>query len=348
MALKVKNAYVPWYEWDEDERDYNSAKKLYDTLPDIGFFTWLQYEFDRQWHSVLDFAHKKGILIIGDMPIYVAHDSADVWCDPKSFLLDDEYMPTTVAGCPPDAYSEDGQLWGNPIYDWERMRNDGFTWWLARIERAFKLYDILRIDHFRGFASYYSIPYGDENAKRGEWIEAPGLRLFRRVREVFPKARIIAEDLGLITDDVRDLLRRTEFPGMKLLQFAFFEDDNEYLPRTYKHSNSVVYTASHDSDCTRSWAKELDAETRARFLRECPAHEGESECAALVRLAMESRSNLCVIPMQDYLEQTNARGRINTPSVPYGNWTYRLSKSYATRELREKILKITDASGRRA
>ena len=349
MALKVHYNYRPWTQWEECHRDFTRAEEACDDISaDIGFFTWIQYEFDRQWQAVLNYAHKNGILIIGDMPIYVAHDSADVWCDPMSFLLDENYMPISVAGCPPDAYSEDGQLWGNPLYNWEKMRLDNFGWWLRRIGRAFKLYDILRIDHFRGFASYYSIPYGDENAKRGEWIEAPGLNLFRQVREAYPNARIIAEDLGLITDDVRDLLRRTGFPGMKLLQFAFFEDNNEYLPRTYKSSNCVVYTASHDSDCTRSWAKELDKDTRARFERECPRREGESDTAALVRLAMESRGNLCVTPMQDYLELTNAKGRMNTPSVPYGNWTYRLPHSYAAPELEQKIRQLTANTGRLA
>ena len=347
MALKVHYDYRPWTVWEPQHKNYKSAIACADEFAaECDFWKWVQYELDREWSLVREHAKRRGIMIIGDMPIYVAHDSADVWSNTESFLLDENYMPRVVAGCPPDAYSEDGQLWGNPIYDWDGMRKSGFAWWLARIGRAFELYDILRIDHFRGFASYYSIPYGDENAKRGQWIEAPGLELFRTVRKTYPRAKIIAEDLGLITDDVRELLRRTGFPGMKLLQFAFFEEDGEYLPRNYKDANCVAYTASHDSDCTKSWAMELCGDTLDIFKRECPHNDGESDTHALVRLAMQSRANLCVTPIQDFLELTNGKGRMNTPSVPYGNWTYRMKASYNTPELRNKIISLTMHSKR--
>ena len=347
MALKVRYDYKPWTDWEEAHKNHACALKHKDEFAaEMDFWSWVQYEFDSQWHDVLSYAHKKGITVIGDMPIYVAHDSMDVWASPEDFLLDENYAPITVAGCPPDAYSEDGQLWGNPIYNWERMSAEGFSWWLDRVGRAFKLYDILRIDHFRGFASFYSIPYGDENARRGKWVEAPGLALFERIKEVYPKAKIIAEDLGFITDDVRELLAKTGFPGMKLLQFAFFDKDSEYLPRTYTSKNCVVYTASHDSDCTRSWAKELSGATRANFMRECKPSRGESKTHALIRLAMESIGNLVIIPIQDYLEQTNAEGRMNTPSVPYGNWGYRISVRYNTAALRERIISQAKSSGR--
>ncbi|MBR2650245.1 MAG: 4-alpha-glucanotransferase [Clostridia bacterium] len=347
MALKLHYSYKPWTEWSETHKNHRSAVRYAeDFREEMDFWRFLQYEFDKQWQSVRDYAHSRGILIIGDMPIYVAHDSMDVWASPENFLLDEDFMPITVAGCPPDAYSEDGQLWGNPIYNWERMTADGFSWWCARVGRAFRLYDILRIDHFRGFASFYSIPYGDENAKRGRWVSAPGTELFEKIKKEYPRAKIIAEDLGFITDDVRELLKKSGFPGMKLLQFAFFEDDNEYLPRTYTTKNCVVYTASHDSDCTRSWAVNLRGATRARFLRECPREDGETSTHALIRLAMGSRGNLVVIPIQDYLELTNAKGRMNTPSVPYGNWAYRLPRDYDTEKLRRNISEQAKNSGR--
>ena len=347
MALKVKNSYRSWTTWNDDEKVYASAKenaKKLDT--ECGFWLWVQYEFSSEWSALLTYAHSKKIKVIGDMPIYVAHDSMDVWRSPEEFLLDEDYAPRVVAGCPPDAYAEDGQLWGNPIYDWEHMKENGFAWWCARVGRAFRLYDILRIDHFRGFASFYSIPYGDENARRGEWVSAPGHELFDRIKEVYPKSKIIAEDLGFITDDVRELLAYTGFPGMKLLQFAFFEENGEYLPRTYTTDNCIVYTASHDSDCTRSWVRSLEGATRARFLRECKREAGESATAALIRLAMESRGKLTVIPIQDYLELTNERGRMNTPSTDRGNWCFRVPKSYNTAELRNRILAVTKKSKR--
>ena len=238
MALKTKNSYRSWTEWDEGEKNYRTAAENADKYTEeISFWLWVQYEFSSEWSALLSYAHSKKISIIGDMPIYVAHDSMDVWRSPEEFLLDENYNPKVVAGCPPDAYAEDGQLWGNPIYNWEHMKENGFAWWCGRVGRAFRLYDVLRIDHFRGFASFYSIPYGDENARRGEWVSAPGRELFDRIKEVYPKSKIIAEDLGFITDDVRELLAYTGFPGMKLLQFAFFEENNKYLPRMYKTDN---------------------------------------------------------------------------------------------------------------
>lgn len=347
MALKIKNSYKSWTEWCEDEKEYARAvTKLNEHSEECGFWRWVQYEFMSEWKALAAYAHKKGILIIGDMPIYVAHDSMDVWRAPNEFLLDESYNPIKVAGCPPDAYSEDGQLWGNPIYNWEHMKENSFEWWCNRVGAAFKLYDILRIDHFRGFASYYSIPFGDINAKRGEWVSAPGAELFDRIKEVFPKSKIIAEDLGFITDDVRELLSYTGFPGMKLLQFAFFEENNEYLPRTYTTDNCIVYTASHDSDCTRSWASSLKGDTRKRFLRECKRERGESATSALIRLAMSSIGKLAVIPIQDYLELTNEKGRMNTPSTDRGNWCFRAPKSYAYDKNAEKIRSITKKSRR--
>ncbi len=342
MALKVKNEWRSWTEWADDEKIARIARKNAEKYEsESGFWKWIQFEFFKQWKAVRDYAKEKGIVIVGDIPIYVAHDSVDVWASPAQFMLDDDYYPTEVAGCPPDAYAEDGQLWGNPIYDWRKMEREYFTWWIDRVRAAFKLYDILRIDHFRGFASYFSIPYGDKNARGGEWRDAPGIKLFEAIKAAIPSAKIIAEDLGFITEDVRELLENTGFPGMKVLQFAFYGEDNEYLPRMYKTDNCVVYSGSHDADCTASWCKSLKGAAKKRFLRECPAEEGQTPTEAVIALAMSSRANLCIIPMQDYLELTNAKGRMNTPSIAEGNWQWRVPDGYATEELKAKITNMT-------
>ncbi len=345
MSLKTKFNYCAWTLWPEEYRNIHSAReKAYEFSEDMGFWKWVQFEFDSQWQSLRSYAHKKGISVIGDMPIYVAHDSMDVWRTPKEFLLDESSNPTRVAGCPPDGFSPDGQLWGNPIYNWDKMESDGFVWWADRIKESLRLYDVLRIDHFRGFAGYYSIPYGHETAREGEWRAAPGIKLFRRIKELFPKAEIIAEDLGFITDDVRELLSDTGFPGMKILQFAFFDEDSEYLPRCFKSENCVVYTGSHDSECTKSFCLGLMGDTLLRFNRECPHKKGRSRTLDLIALALSSKAAIAIIPIQDYLELESKEGRMNTPSTAEGNWTYRISKGYRTKSLKEKITSlITEA-----
>ena len=338
MALKVHYNYLGWTSWNDEHKDVNKACECADEFRiERSFWEWVQYEFSNQWQALMMYAHSKGIYVIGDMPIYVAHDSMDVWSAPEQFLLDSEFNPTVVAGCPPDGYSPDGQLWGNPIYNWELMKNDGFKWWLWRVGMSFRLYDILRIDHFRGFSGYYNIPFGHTTAKEGKWDAAPGIELFRTVKATFPKAKIIAEDLGFITDDVRALLTDSGFPGMKMLQFAFFDDDSEYLPRTYTTDNCVVYPASHDSDCIRSWCANLTGDVKKRFNKECPRTKGQSRTYDLIELSLRSRGNLVVVPMQDYLELKNEDGRMNTPSVAEGNWNWRLKKSYRTDKLTDKI-----------
>ena len=348
MALKVHYSHASWTTWDEKHKNVSEARRHKDEFRDeCGFWAWMQYELDAQWQALMLYAHAKGIVVIGDMPIYVAHDSFDVWQAPEQFLLDESYNPTVVAGCPPDGFSPDGQLWGNPIYNWQRMREDGFSWWCNRVKASFRMYDILRIDHFRGFAGYYNIPYGHDTARYGKWDSAPGIELFRTIRERFPRAKIIAEDLGFITDDVRELLSDTGFPGMKMLQFAFFDDNSEYLPRTYKDANCVAYPGSHDADCVKTWCKNLTGPARVRFNRECPRRKGQSRAYDLIELALSSPANLAVVPMQDYLELTNAEGRMNTPAVAEGNWTWRLSPRYRTESLTEKIKAIT-ARNRRA
>ena len=347
MALKVHYGFSQWTNWAEEHKDYRKAVLLKDEFAaEMDFWRWCQFEFFRQWKALAAYAHEKGILIIGDMPIYVAHDSVDVWANPDQFLLDESFNPTVVAGCPPDGFSPDGQLWGNPIYNWERMEQEGFRWWLDRVGAVFGLYDILRIDHFRGFAGYYNIPYGDTTARNGKWDSAPGLALFRAIRNTYPQCRIIAEDLGFITEDVRELLDDTGFPGMKMLHFAFYDRDSENLPRMYETDNCVVYASSHDSDCSYTWCKNIGGAARRRFNRECPRHKGQHRVYDLIEFAFNSRANLAMVPLQDYLLLSNEEGRMNEPATAAGNWTWRVSPRYNTQKLRTQIRCLTDRTNR--
>lgn len=342
MALKEHYQHRPWTQWRPEHKDIVRARACAEEFAaEMDFWKWLQYEFYTQWEKLHVYARSKGITIIGDMPIYAAHDSVDIWQAREQFLLDEMGMPTVVAGFPPDDFSPDGQLWGNPIYDWARMEKDGFAWWIERICASMRLYDILRLDHFIGFEHFYAVPYPSITARGGSWCKAPGKALFTAVKKALPELKVIAEDLGVVTEEVRQLLDFTGFPGMKMLHFAFYEDDSENLPRMYQSDNWVVYTASHDSDCTYSWGQGLDAKTRARFQRECPRKPGQSIPQALIALAMSSRANLVMVPMQDYLELDNESGRMNIPSVAQGNWSWRLDKNYATDAL---ILKISQAA----
>ena len=347
MALKVRYGFAPWTAWAEEHRSYaRVVENKAELETEMAFWRWTQYEFTAQWKAVKAHAKEKGIRIIGDMPIYVAHDSMDVWAAPEQFLLDEQYRPTVVAGCPPDGFTPDGQLWGNPIYNWPLMQQQSFRWWIHRVGAAFELYDILRIDHFRGFAGYYNVPYGQQTARNGKWDDAPGIALFRAIAAAFPKAKIIAEDLGYITEDVRELLRDTDFPGMKMLHFAFYDPDSENLPRMYENENCVVYSASHDSDCTYTWQKGICGEARRRFNRECPRNQQQSRTYDLIEFAMNSIANLAMVPMQDYLELSNQEGRMNTPATAEGNWGWRLRPRYDTEKLREKMLSLVTRTGR--
>lgn len=347
MALKVHYHFAPWNTWAAEHREYARAyaeRKAFEE--EMFFWRWVQFEFFAQWDALVKHAHAKGIQFIGDMPIYVAHDSMDVWAAPEQFLLDDQYNPVVVAGCPPDGFSPDGQLWGNPIYNWDLMERQGFSWWVDRVGTAFRLYDILRIDHFRGFAGYYNIPYGDDTARNGKWDSAPGIALFRTIQAAYPKAKIIAEDLGFITDDVRALLDDAGFPGMKMLHFAFYDPEHEYLPRRYANANCVVYASSHDSDCTKTWVKNLSGDALQRFRAECPHRKGQSRIYDLIEFAMTSIANLAVVPMQDYLQLSNEEGRMNTPATAEGNWSWRISPRYNTPKLRERMLQMAKTTKR--
>lgn len=341
MALKVHYSFCQWTDWLPIHRDHKQARlHAGEFEAEMDFWRWCQFEFFAQWQNLANYARKKGIKIIGDMPIYVAHDSVDVWASPGQFLLDEKYMPTVVAGCPPDGFSPDGQLWGNPIYNWPLMEEQNFSWWMARVRGAFRLYDILRIDHFRGFAGFYNVPYGEATARNGKWDNAPGIALFRTLKKTYPKAKIIAEDLGFITEDVRELLEDTGFPGMKMLHFAFYDEDSENLPRMYSSKNCVVYSASHDSDCTYTWQKDLRGDARRRFNRECPRNPDQHRTYDLIEFAMRSCANLAMVPLQDYLNLSNEEGRMNIPATAEGNWSWRVSPRYDTPSLRNRVLSL--------
>lgn len=328
MALKTHNENRAWYEWEDgvkfrDPSAIENAKITY--ASDMEFYKVIQYFFADQWFSLKKYANLKNIKIIGDMPIYVAYDSADVWANTNQFLLSSDLKPKAVAGCPPDAFSTTGQLWGNPLYDWEYMKNSRpkFLWWRNRIAHSLDLYDVTRIDHFRAFESFYSIPYGDKTAENGKWLKCPGKEFFESVTEGFGELPIIAEDLGTITEEVRDLLKTVGFPGMKVLQFAFStEEESSYLPHNHI-KNCVLYTGTHDNDTINGWAKSISPD-ELKFAKDyMRVGDNESINWAMIKTAMSSVADTVIIPMQDFIG-LGSEARINTPSTDKENWIWRI------------------------
>ena len=326
MAVKDSFGGIPWTEWPQDirNRQPDAVQQMQVKLADeIHFQQYMQYLFYTQWNALKSYANKNHIRIIGDIPIYVAMDSADVWAHPELFRLDEDRRPYEVAGCPPDGFSETGQLWGNPIYDWELNRQTGYSWWIARMRHSYKLYDVVRIDHFRGFDEYYAIPYGEETAANGKWKKGPGMDLFRNIEKALGKRDVIAEDLGFVTDSVRKLVHDSGFPGMKVIQFAFdSREPGNYLPYTYT-SCSVVYTGTHDNVTTEGWCQSAsleDVHHACRYLRCKP----EDLTEAMICACLSSVSDMAVIPMADWLH-LGAEARINTPSTQGSNWQWRLT-----------------------
>ena len=350
MALKNQNDGKSWIEWEEEIRLRKPEAVEYykkELEEECNFYEFLQYEFHEQWTKVKEYAHKKGIQIVGDVPIYVAFDSADTWANPDLFQLDEKNLPLGVAGCPPDAFSATGQLWGNPLYNWAYHKKTGYDWWLKRIAYCFDLYDIVRIDHFRGFDEYYSIPYGDETAVNGHWEKGPGMDLFNTVKEKLGELDIIAEDLGFLTESVFQLLKDSGYPGMKVLQFAFDpSEDSDYL--TYKYQrNCVVYTGTHDNDTTAGWFEKLsdgDKEVALRYMNSFYTPKEEQHWD-LIALAMRSTADTCIIPVQDFLG-LGSEARINMPSTLGDNWKWRMTKGAFSEELKEKIRRMTKLYGR--
>ena len=329
MAIKEHFDNLAWTEWPDEairRREAASLASYREKLADkLTYHRVTQYLFFKQWLRLKDYANEHHIEIVGDMPIYVAADSADVWAQPHFFKTDAVGKPTCVAGCPPDEFSETGQLWGNPIYDWEAMDKDGYAWWIERLRESFKIYDIVRIDHFRGFESYWEVPAGSETSASGKWVKGPDYKLFAAVKEALGDLNIIAEDLGFMTDEVIELRERTGFPGMKILQFAFNPDDESIDSPHLAPNNSVMYTGTHDNNTVLGWYKdEIDDATREYMAQYTNRKEYETVPHAMLRTIFSSVSFMAIATMQDLLELDSA-ARMNYPSTIGGNWTWRMT-----------------------
>lgn len=353
MALKEHFGGLPWNEWDDDirSRKKDVIERYRTELADEAeFHIFTQYIFFKQWKKLKEYANSKGIGIIGDIPIYTAYDSADVWALPELFQLDGNGIPYEAAGCPPDGFSAEGQLWGNPLYNWERHAETGYSWWISRLAHCFELYDVVRIDHFRGFDEYYAIPYGEKNAVRGRWKKGPGMDFFKAADKKLGRKAFIAEDLGFMTESVKKLLADSGFPGMKILEFAFDSRDKgmgkDHLPHNY-NEKCVAYTGTHDNQTLRSWFESITDEERKKA-REylCDFFTPDEKLnIPFIGAIMRSKAELCIVPVQDWLGLDDS-SRMNTPSTVGGNWQWRLKKDALTDELAGQIYSITENTGR--
>lgn len=350
MAVKASFGDHSFMEWDDDIRMRKPSALLRyqkELKEEQEYHQFVQYQFFKQWKALKTYANQNGIQIIGDIPIYVAPDSADSWTHPELFQMDDDRRLTGQAGCPPDGFAPTGQLWGNPLYDWEYHKKTGFRWWIGRIAHHRELYDVIRIDHFRGFDEYYRIPVDHQTAEYGTWQPGPGIEIFEAVTRELGELDIIAEDLGFLTESVFRLLKQTGYPGMKVLQFAFdSRESGNYLPHNYP-VNCIAYTGTHDNDTIKGWyhsIRDIDREYALEYLGRNHLTEDEI-CRAFIRLAQSSVAKLCVIPIQDYLE-LEKEGRINTPATIGGNWTWRLKKDEITTNLITQIRQMTQLYGR--
>ena len=350
MGLKDKFGGKPWYEWPEDVKRFGpdaiSAAWEYLGKDGVQFYCFTQYLFFKQWFALRDYAHSCGLQIIGDVPIYVPLDSVEVWTNPHLFQLDENLDPKVVAGCPPDAFTADGQLWGNPIYDWDAMKDENYAWWIRRLDAAGKLCDVVRLDHFRGLESYWAIPYGDKTARNGKWVKGPGLDFIRALKQELPQLRMIAEDLGYMTQEVMDLREASGYPGMKVLQFAFdAREPSEYLPHTYT-SNSVCYTGTHDNMTMGQWFDSVDADTVAYAVEYMALTKEEGYVWGSIRTVMSCVSDLAIIQMQDVLN-LGSGGRMNFPgTLSDSNWTWRVNDGIMTPELAKRLRNLTKLYGR--
>ena len=349
MALKGKFNGQPWYNWEKSLkfRDPDAMWAIRQELKDeIRFYSFVQYLFYTQWTALRAYAAENGIRIIGDVPIYVPLDSVEVWSSPELFQLDENLNPTAVAGCPPDAFSADGQLWGNPLYRWDVIEQDNFSWWIRRMGAAGKLYDIIRLDHFRGFEAYWSVPYGDTTAKNGKWIKGPCMNFVNALKKGLPEVRFIAEDLGFLTQEVLDLRDESGFPGMKVLEFAFdSREPSDYLPHTYTQ-NTVCYTGTHDNMTMRQWFETATPEAVAYATEYMALTEKEGLVLGTIRTAMSSVSDMCIIQMPDWLE-LSGEARMNFPgTLSDCNWTWRAKDGMMNKTLVKKIYDMTKLYGR--
>lgn len=335
MAKKDLNDNAPWYEWKDDNGKIDESV----------LFTWkfIQFEFFSQWKEIKNYANSRGIKIIGDIPIYVSLDSSDVWGDKDNFLLDEDGHPTAVAGVPPDYFSEDGQLWGNPLYNWEKMRRDGYSWWLSRMDHMLDMFDGVRIDHFRALESYYSIPYGAATAKSGHWEKGPGEEFIDALKARAGDKLIIAEDLGDITPEVYELVKYSGFPGMRVFQFGFLSDgDSIHQPHNYPN-NTVAYTGTHDNNTLLGYVWELDANTRRKMLSYCGYESADWDRGydSIIRTMLSSHAGLVILPIQDLLTY-GSDTRLNIPGKSDGNWQYRITRAQLDLIDRDKYRRLNE------
>lgn len=350
LYISLKNHFngLPWNEWAHDikNREHGAMEHYRNELADdIEYHNFIQFLFFKQWGDVKRYANENGIKIIGDIPIFVAADSSDAWANPEIFLFDEERKPVKVAGVPPDYFSATGQLWGNPLYNWQKLKETNYSWWVERVRANLSTCDIIRIDHFRGFEAYWAVPYGDDTAINGQWEPGPGIDLFNAIKSQLGELPIIAEDLGLMTQGVIDLREATGFPGMKILGFAFDSgEENDYLPHTYT-KNCVVYTGTHDNDTLIGWFQKAKEEDR-QFARDYLNSRSDDEIHwDAIRGAWSSVANMAISPVQDFLG-LGSEARINTPGVAAGNWQWRLKHGVLTDELADRIAKLTKVYSR--
>ncbi|MBN1054567.1 4-alpha-glucanotransferase [Clostridium botulinum] len=350
MALKSKFELKSWQKWDINIklRKKEVLNKYREELKDeINLWKFIQYKFFEQWTNLKKYVNDLDIEIIGDIPIYVAEDSADIWANPKAFLLDKETLvPLKVSGCPPDNFAVTGQLWGNPIYNWDYIDKTNYKWWIDRMKQSSKLYDVIRIDHFRGFESYWSIPYGDPTAENGEWVKGPGMKLFNAIKKELGDIKIIAEDLGFLTDEVVKFREESGFPGMRVLQFAFVGDAaNRDLPHNYEE-NCIAYTGTHDNNTFRGWLEKTGTEEEIEAsIKYLGLNKEEGYNWGFIRGVWSSKAYLSIALIQDFLNLGN-ESRINVPSTLGQNWRWRAKEDVFTDELAEKIYEITKMYGR--
>ncbi|MCI9036707.1 MAG: 4-alpha-glucanotransferase [Oscillospiraceae bacterium] len=349
MALKRHFGMKSWLQWPEADIRLHKPEAVErwrkELAEDVQFFSYLQYIFFQQWEALREYIHSLGIQIIGDLPIYVAGDSSDVWAEPEFFQLGEDNVPKEVSGVPPDYFSADGQLWGNPLYDYDRMRADGYGWWIRRVEGAGRLFDIIRIDHFRGLESYWAVPYGEETARKGRWRKGPGMELVGTLTNWFPNLSFIAEDLGFLTPEVHKLLRSSGLPGMKVLEFAFdAREPSNYLPHTYS-PRCVCYVGTHDNETVMQWREQADRADVSMARKYLGLNDAEGFHWGMIRGGMSSVADTFVVQMQDCLG-LGAEGRMNTPGVPAGNWRWRLLPGDANPALAKKLMQYTRMYGR--
>ena len=351
MAIKEQHNQVSWLEWEKPlkHREKAALDKCRKSLSnEIEFWNFIQYEFFKQWFELKAYVNQLGIQIIGDIPIYVSTDSSDTWARPELFKLDEDYQPITVAGCPPDAFTEDGQLWGNPIYNWDYLEETDYKWWVERMKQNATLYDMIRIDHFRGFESYWEVPFGEETARNGKWTKGPGYKLFKTINKAIGNVAIIAEDLGFITEEVIKLRKKTGYPGMSIMQFAFDTNgESQYLPHNCDRE-SVAYIGTHDNETIVGWMENPDNAKQFAFAkRYLRLTKKEGYAWGFIRGLWASPANLVIAQMQDILGLDD-RARMNIPSTVGDNWNWRMKKDAINEGIIRKLKRLTKTYGRKA